>query len=76
MGASVGQSATAVSASYRVLVIDDQSHVTKVLKIFFTRAGYEVDMALNAENDLCEALDSDPARSSQITKCNCRMGIS
>ena len=43
-----------------MLVIDEQAHVAQVLKVFFTRAGYEVDTASNAEDGLRQALDSDP----------------
>jgi len=38
----------------RVLVVDDEVHMARVLKLFLGRAGYEVDTAANGQ----EALDS------------------
>lgn len=35
--------------SARVLVIDDEPHVTQVMKTFFARANFEVDVATNGE---------------------------
>ncbi|MBI5441882.1 MAG: response regulator [Deltaproteobacteria bacterium] len=44
----------------RVLVVDDEAHVIRVLQLSFERAGYRVDTARNGEEALRRICESEP----------------
>ena len=41
------------AAQRKVLLVDEQAHILRVIRLNLGRHGYEVDMALNSENALC-----------------------
>jgi two-component system response regulator ResD len=45
----------------RVLVADDDDGVRQLLRLIFTREGFEVIEAANGEQTLARAVDSDPS---------------
>lgn len=46
--------------SLRVLVVDDEPHVTQVLKTFLARAGFIVDVAANGKDGLLSCSKNPP----------------
>jgi DNA-binding response OmpR family regulator len=44
----------------RILIVDDEPHITRVLKLYLTRAGYAVDTAPNGQMALAEILKNEP----------------
>ncbi|MFK8078525.1 MAG: PleD family two-component system response regulator [Granulosicoccus sp.] len=41
------------AAQRKVLLVDEQAHILRVIRMNLGRHGYEVDMALSVENALC-----------------------
>ena len=44
----------------RILIVDDEPHITRVLKLYLERAGYAVDTAQNGQLALAEILKNEP----------------
>lgn len=44
----------------RILIVDDEPHITRVLKLYLERAGYAVDVAQNGQEALDDILKSAP----------------
>ena len=44
----------------RILIVDDEPHITRVLKLYLERAGYAVDAAQNGQAALTDILKSAP----------------
>jgi len=44
----------------RILIVDDEPHITRVLKLYLERAGYAVDTAQNGQMALAEILKNEP----------------
>lgn len=44
----------------RILIVDDEPHITRVLKLYLERVGYAVDTAQNGRAALDEILKSAP----------------
>ena len=44
----------------RILIADDEPHITRVLKLYLERAGYAVDTAQNGQEALGDILKSAP----------------
>ena len=44
----------------RILIVDDEPHITRVLKLYLERAGYAVDTAQNGRAALDDILRSAP----------------
>lgn len=44
----------------RILIVDDEPHITRVLKLYLERAGYAVDTAQNGQAALDDILKSAP----------------
>jgi DNA-binding response OmpR family regulator len=49
-----------VSETKRILIADDEAHVTHIVGTKLRRAGYEVDVAGDGEEALRQALESPP----------------
>jgi len=44
----------------RILIVDDEPHITRVLKLYLERAGYAVDTSQNGRAALADILKSAP----------------
>jgi DNA-binding response OmpR family regulator len=44
----------------RILIVDDEPHITRVLKLYLERAGYAVDTAQNGRAALDDILKNEP----------------
>ena len=44
----------------RILIVDDEPHIARVLKLYLERAGYAVDAAQNGQAALTDILKSAP----------------
>ena len=44
----------------RILIVDDEPHITRVLKLYLERAGYAVDTSQNGQAALADILNSAP----------------
>ena len=53
----------------RVLLVDDEPHVSRVIKIALDRKGYEVEMARNGEEALTPSVPGRSMSSSPTIRC-------
>ena len=46
--------------TYRILVVDDETHILQVLSLKLRNSGFEVSTAVDGEDALRQALDNPP----------------